>query len=670
MSDTEAHFYEFGAFRLDKNERRLLREGRRVRLTPKAVETLLILVERSGHVVSKEELIGRLWPDSFVEENNLTQYISDLRKALGTDADGRPLIETEHRRGYRFAADARERRGTEAEPIFTERTRTRVVIKEEIEETDDEAIVTRRGDAIFTGRGDAQTRGRGGVTIDVRQVRRRLSPAVVALAALVALFTIACVAYVFTARRAARDDAAAAVALPPQVRSIAVLPFESLGSGGEDEYLGVGITDALISKLGKIRQLTVRPTSAVQRYAGGGSDPVAIGRGLNVDALLYGWIQRSGGHVRVTVRLLGVGGGAALWTEEFDDERADILTMQDVIAAKVAGGLAQPLSEREWNLLRKHYTENRDAYDAYLRGRYFWNKRTAQDIREAVKYFRQAASRDPDYAQAYAGLADAYLLGGASEDKTFSAKDMARKALALDDTLAEAHTALAYYLSAVDWDWAGAETEFRSAIELDPNYATAHHWYAYHLASTGRLYEAAVEIRRAREIDPSSLIISTDAGHIAYLSGHYDEAITQYRKVLEIEPSFAEAHLRLGEVCVQTKMFAEALAEFQKAGALGKREKGFLAYAYAAQGERLSARKLLREKEEEVTVGHVGVYLIASVYAALREYDHAFAWLEVAYKWRSGELALLKVDPIFESLRADPRFQDLLRRMNLAEAHF
>lgn len=315
---------------------------------------------------------------------------------------------------------------------------------------------------------------------------------------------------------------------------------------------------------------------------------------------------------------------------------------------------------------KKPDTASSEAYDAYITGRHYWNKRTAADMREAVRYFQIAVDIDPDYAKAYAGLADAYLLGGSPEDTPYSAKDLAEKALALDDTLAEAHAARAYYLSAVEWDWAEAERAFQRAVELNPDYATARHWYAYHLASTDKPYEAMNEIRAANRIDPDSLIISTDVCHIYYLAGLYPFAIEQCRKVIESDPNFAEAHLRLGETYLQVDMFPEAIAEFQKASALGKNVKGQLGYAYAVSGRHEDARKILAEFEEDGRKGTLRSYaVVLCTYAALGNRERAFHWLEMAYKMHSGDLALIRTDPKFESLRSDPRFQDILRRMKL-----
>jgi len=310
-------------------------------------------------------------------------------------------------------------------------------------------------------------------------------------------------------------------------------------------------------------------------------------------------------------------------------------------------------------------SDNPVARDAYWKGRYYWNRRTPQDLNEAAKYFQAAIKSDPNYAQAYAGLADAYLLGGNQDEAEYSAEDLARKAIALDDSLGEAHASLAYNLSAVGWNWSEAERHFRRAIELDPNYATAHHWYAYHLASLGRLEEAKAEIRKARELNPDSVVINTDIAHILYLSRGYTQAIMHCRQVLEANPNFAAAHQRLAEAYTMTEMFDDAIAETTKARALGVNMNEVRGYLYATSGQRAKAEQFLEEMKAGVKRGEFNEVGIAATYAALDEKDEAFRWLDEAYRRKNGGLALVKIEPKFENLRSDPRFQALLKRMNL-----
>jgi tetratricopeptide (TPR) repeat protein len=362
-----------------------------------------------------------------------------------------------------------------------------------------------------------------------------------------------------------------------------------------------------------------------------------------------------------------------LWTETLDEHSNNIFTLQDTIAARVAGSLPAALTGSERALLARRYTTNPEAYEAYLKGRFFWNKRTQEGFGKAVDHFRQATSLDPGYAQAYAGLADCYALGADPlpvKEHTRRLKETAARALALDDTLAEPHASLAYYIGAVEWDWPGAEKGFQRALELNPGYATAHHWYAYHLAAMGKLEEAVAEIRRAQELDPLSLIINTDVGHILYFAGRFDEAIAQYRRVLEMDANFAVAHLRLSEAYIEKRMHQEAVAEFNEAKRLGVANPvGWMGYAHAVSGRKNEAQRELAELKRLTDLSANGNhgYRIATTYSALGDHEQALAWLESAYEaGDTGLMALIKVDPMLAGLRSHPRFTTLLRRMNLA----
>jgi tetratricopeptide (TPR) repeat protein len=343
--------------------------------------------------------------------------------------------------------------------------------------------------------------------------------------------------------------------------------------------------------------------------------------------------------------------------------------VQDRIAEHVVFGLVQALTPREKQLINKRGTQNTVAYETYIKGRYFWNKRSADGYLKAYDYFQQAIKIDPKFAQAYAGIADCYLLYGAglpTATENDAAKVYAMKALEIDDTLAEAHTSLAYAKSAIDWDWQGADTEFRRAIEINPNYLTAHHWYAYHLAAVGRLDEAILEIKRAQEIDPLSLVINTDVGHILYFARRYDEAIAQYRKVLEMDPNFRVAHCRLGEAYERQGSYSEAIAELSEAlepsedpGVLA-----WLGHAYATAGRRAEASKIIARLRTRPKMDYA--YQMALIYAGLREKDQAFACLQKAFETHNGAMAVIKTEPMLDELRSDPRYEDLLRRMKLA----
>jgi serine/threonine protein kinase/tetratricopeptide (TPR) repeat protein len=460
----------------------------------------------------------------------------------------------------------------------------------------------------------------------------------------------------------------------PRNTSLAVLPFKPIG-GEEDEYLGLGMADALITKLSKIREINVRPTSAVRKYGAQDQDPVAAGRELRVEAVIEGSVQRVGDRIRVTVQLVSVRDGAPLWAETFDENFTNIFAVQDRISEQVAQSLTLTLNTAERELLTKRYTENSEAYQLYLKGRYFWNKRTGEGMKRGIEYFDQAIRIDPNYALAHAGLADSYNVLGqfgelAPDEAMPRAKAAALRALEIDDTLAEAHASLAMVYEVYEWDWAGAETQFKRAIELNPNYANAHHWYAMFLSAAGRHDEALAEIRRAKEIDPVSLIVSTNEGWILFCARQYDSAIEQLQKSIEMDPSFANAHYKLALVYEAKGMYKEAVEEFLKHEPLSgtSQEKvATLRAAYSESGWEGFCQQQLERLKKAATEGYVSPKYFVLTYLQLGEKDRAFEWLEKAYQERGEVLLYLKVDPRFDPLRSDPRFSDLLRRVELAE---
>ncbi len=577
--------YEFGPFRLDAPERLLLRDGEPLLLAPKAFDTLLVMVANRGRILRKDDLLKAVWPETTVEESNLSQYVSALRKVLGDDPNGHRYIETVPKLGYRFVApveslEAHESRASE--------------------------------------------------------------------------------------RMASESNV---------LRSMAVLPFKNLGSEVGDEYLGLGIADAIITRLGNLRLLIVRPTSSVRKYTSLTLDPVVAGRELRVEAVLEGSIQRCDERIRVTVQLVNVRDEAPLWAEKFDVPFRDIFTVEDSTSEQVADALILKLSREEKKGLAKRYTENIEAYQLYLKGRYYWNQRSSGGLKKAIESFRQAINKDPVYALAYAGLADCYNLhshyGELSPRECFpKAKAASTKALEIDDEMAEAHTSLAFVTAWHEWDWLGAEKEFRRALELNPNYATAHHWYALYLTAQGRGSEALKEVTRAQEIDPLSLAINRDVGFVYHFGTRQCElAIEQFLKTLEMDPTFWSARWHLGLAYEQKGMYEAAIAELKQALNLaGDRSwiLGELGYAYAVSGRRKEAEKVLRELRERSQERYVSAYEIALIYAGLEAKDEAFAWLEKAYLERSYALIHLKVEPMLDSLRPDSRFADLLQRIGLA----
>ncbi|HEX8844485.1 MAG TPA: tetratricopeptide repeat protein [Pyrinomonadaceae bacterium] len=661
MSRQARHFYEFGPFRVDAAERRLLRDDQPVPLQPKDFDTLLALVSNSGHLLKKEELLKTVWPDSFVEENNLTQRISALRKALGGNGEDHTYIETIPRVGYRFAPGVREILDEDEGVIVENRTKYRIAVKEE-EESEEESETR--------GHGDAATRQLKGALRLPASLRPRVAVSLLAGAALVGLV----VALLLLMGKVEKRETSEGVK-PAPFKSIAVLPFKQLGGEAGDEYFGLGMADVLITRLSNIRQIIVRPTSAVLKYSGQAHDPVAAGRELSVDSVLEGSVHRAGEQIRVTVRLVSVRDGAPLWAEKFDAKFTDIFKVQDSISEQVARALMLKLSSEEQVRLMRRYTENTEAYQAYLKGRYFWNKRTEEGFQKGIEYFQQAIDLDSNYALAHAGLADSYTLlvvygvlpprGAMTKART-----AALRALEIDDKLAEAHTSLAHVKKWYEWDFfAGPETEYKRAIELNPNYATAYHWYGLHLAGMGRFDEAVAEMRRSLEIDPLSLISNANLGWILYVARQYDEAIEQLQKTLEMDPNFARARVYLGRVYLQKGMYAEAIRELQKAMTLLEGNNFVLAalgHAYGASGRRDEAQRVLDQLRERSKREYISAYDIARIYTGLGDKEQALRWLERAYEDKAAQLIWLKVDPQLDSLRSDLRFTDLLRRMNLA----
>lgn len=650
--------YEFGPFRLDTGKRLLLQGDDVVRLTPTAYETLLRLVENNGKVLERNELMQMIWPDSFVEEANLTVFISALRKALGDTGGQNRYIVTIPGRGYQFVAAVNPVGDEEPDLIIQRETISRITVEEQEQEIVQEPLslparqylVERQGqtsDAVLPA------------TLRPRSVSGK------PVAVIVLLIVVAAIAYFWTRREQGKSVTS--------LKSIAVLPFKSLNAKTGDEYLGLGMADALITKLSNIRQPLVRPTSAILKYSAYGQEPLAAGREMGVDALIEGSVQIDGERMRITVQLVRTSDGASLWAGTFDESFTNIFRVQDSISEQVTRALTVRLSGEEKELLAKRYTEDTEAYKLYLNGRYYWNKRTEESFKKAIEFFEQAISIDPNYAQAYAGLADALnllasqeaLLGGLSPKETFpQAKRAALRAVELDDSLAEAHAAMGTILSS-ECDWAASEREFKRAIELNPNYDVVHSFYGLLLITMGRMDEAMSEMKQAEKLDPLSITVKTNIGGILFRARAYDQAIEQVRKVVEVAPNFPRAHLVLGQVYEQKGMYAEAIAELQQTARLsGNRPVALavLAHIYAVSGNRAEAIKLLEQLQQLSTERYVSPDQMAIIYAGLGDKDKVFEWLEKELEDRSLSIGLLGIEQRFDSLRNDPRFQDLLKR--------
>src|SRR3989441_3546725 len=457
------------------------------------------------------------------------------------------------------------------------------------------------------------------------------------------------------------------------IESIAVLPFQNRSTEPDSEYLSDGLAESLIYRLSQLPNLKVSPTSLVFRYKGQEIDPIKVGKDLGVSAVLSGRITQRGDNLTISAELVDVRYNKLLWGEQYDRKTSELLATQREIAREIVDTLKLKVSGQERGLA-KHYTESNEAYQLYLKGRFYWNKRTEDGMQKSLEYFQQAIERDPNFALAYSGLADTYdllaapdAIGGMPPNEAMpKAKAAALKALEIDDTLAEAHVSLAHVNYYYDRNWAAAEREYKRALELNPNYPTAHQWYAVYLMSAGRFAEALAQTRRAQELDPFSLPINMTPGWVLLNARQYDQSIEQLRKTLEMDPHFILTHHRLGLVYEQKGKYDEAIAEFREVINLSAgKPLGItaLAHAYALAGKRAEAQKTLVESQEISKQRYVSSAAIALTYAALGDKDQAFTWLEKADKERDGTLARLKVDPRFDSLRSDPRFADLERRI-------
>ncbi len=604
VSAASPQAYEFGSYRLEPPTRRLLRSGEPVALTPKAFDTLLALVQRRDRVVDKAELMGIVWPDSFVEEANLSQTIFVLRKMLGQGPHGRSFIETVPRHGYRFVADVR---------------------------------------AQYAG---------------VKEAGAWRSRAIAA--ALLIVTALACAG--LWMHWWERSD---------PVESLVVLPFGNLSDDHEQDYLADAMTDALITNLGQISGLRVISRTSAMTYKTTTKSVPQIAHELNVDAVVEGAVQRFAGRVRVNLKLIEASTDRTVWAQSYERDLQNALELQNEIARNIASRIAVPLTAHETARLAEVKAVNPKAYEANLKGRYFWNRRSEPDMRQAIEHFEEALRLDPGYAPAYAGLADSYALYGsygwslAGGEPWRRALAAAERSLALDERLADGHTSRARIALNYELDWARAEIGYRRALELNPGYANAHHWYGYYLMLSGRLREGEAEMRRALELDPLSPIINANIGMCLYVARQYDAAIAHWRKALEMHRNYSLLHDYMTAAYVGKGMYREAVAELQKSLALSGADPSntaMLAHIYARMGRTVEARALL---SEVLSRGDAAPYFIALAYVGLGENDTAFKWLDKTLDERAGPFNELNADPLFDPLRPDPRFASLLRRMRL-----
>jgi TolB-like protein/Tfp pilus assembly protein PilF len=459
-----------------------------------------------------------------------------------------------------------------------------------------------------------------------------------------------------------------AVAIP---KSIAVLPFENLSDDSDNIYFADGIQEEILTRLAKIGDLKVISRSSTRDYQRKPRSLADIAKQLGVANILEGSVRKAADQVRVNVQLINAQTNSHLWAETYDRKLTDVFLVETDIAEAIADSLKAKLTHSERQAIAVRPTANREAYELYLKGRFLWNKRTGADLRKAIDFFNHAIAKDPNYALAYAGLADCYDLlheySDLSPKESYpKAKATATKALELDDTLGEAHTSLAYSLVNYDWDWRGAEKEYQRAIELNPNYATAHQWYAECLSMLGRHNEAIAEIKRAQRLDPLSLIINQGVGGKYLYARRYDEAMAQFHRTLELYPHFPPTHQRIGWCYAQKRMYNEAIAEMQRAVELSGNSPQMIAalgWTYAAAGRRDTAQNIIAELERRSKESYVDNYFIATIFAALGEKDEAFALLNKASAERSYWMPWINIDPQLDNLRSDSRFDALVQRV-------
>jgi DNA-binding winged helix-turn-helix (wHTH) protein/TolB-like protein/Tfp pilus assembly protein PilF len=663
--------YLFDAFRLDPARRLLEKEGETVSLTPKTFDTLVVLVRNCGRVMEKDELMQAIWPDTVVEESNLAHNISALRRIFGQKGVENRFIATVPGRGYSFVAPVQqEPPPLPAQPtnpgtlrLQYEVTRSRLTIE------DESGTI---GDALQTHQPFVNHADTTPVRVDKMPertplaapprtlARRLLRRAAIATSVLVGL-TI--VAYLVSFRSAPVKP----------IQSIAVLPFKPLVPDHRDEALEMGIADTLVTRLTSLNNLTVRPISAARRFTSLDQDPAAAGRDLQVQAVLEGSIQKADNKIRITARLINVADGKPIWTRQFDQPWTDIFAVQDAIAQRVAADLFGTLSGEEQSDLARNYTTDPEAYRLYLLGRYHWNKRSSEGMYKSIEYFRQVIEKDPGYALAYVGLADAYTTLGSyhvapPKEVLPKAKEAALRALEIDERLAEAHATMGKISNDYDWDWERSEREFRRAIELKPNYPNAHHWYSTLLVTVGRYDEAVSEANRALELNPLSAGDITQMGNILYRARRYDQAIAVLQKSVELEPNFSTTYYHLGICYVLQGRYEEALAEFQRGRAISPSAPDFVAmlgYTCGLAGRRDEALRYQAELSELSKRRYVSPFNHAAIHSGLGEMDDVFKWLEKCYEERDPAIRALKTDPLFDIVRKDGRFAGLLRRVGM-----
>ncbi|HEX4945769.1 MAG TPA: tetratricopeptide repeat protein [Blastocatellia bacterium] len=616
MEQQPRQLYEFGPFRLDVSERLLSRAGTAVPLAPKTFDVLLAFIAQPGHVLSKDELLQTVWPDSFVEENNLTDNIFRLRKALGEGENGQKFIETIPKHGYRFVAEVKALNGESAAPVLAE-----------------PALPT------ATRRSPYQR------------------PAF-----LLGIFGLLLLASVGLYRLYLGFKPA------PRIESLAVLPFSA---EPQTEYLADGITESLINNLSRLSHLRVTARATAFSYKGKEANPQQVGQSLKVSTVLTGKVALRDDALTVQVDLVDAATGTQLWGDRYQRKLSDIFAVEEEIGRQITEKLRLRLSGEEQRQLARRYTDNAEVYQLYLQGLYLFNKKTEAGLLQAIDHFEQAVAKAPNYAPAYPALANCYLMLSAKEGPSAllpKAKAAVVKALAIDNNLAEAHSSLGHLKWVYELDKAGAESALVQALKLNPNLAVAHYAYGRVLADTGRFDEALAQARQAIELDPLSIQYRKSVPYTLFLSRRYDEAIAEYKKLIVIAPEFPQTQRELGLAYEQKGMYEEAFSQLQKTYEMpenyGKTMlRADIGHLYAVWGKKAEAQQVLAELLKKSEQSYVSAYDIAVVYAGMDESEQAFRWLHRAMAQRPFWLCWLKLDPRLDGLRSDARFRDLQQRV-------
>jgi TolB-like protein/DNA-binding winged helix-turn-helix (wHTH) protein/tetratricopeptide (TPR) repeat protein len=630
MIEPSRFVYQFASFELNSETGELRKGEINLHLQPQPTRILLLLVQNAGHLVSREEVRKEIWgDDTFVDfEQSLNFCIRQIRAALNDDPEKPLFVETLPRRGYRFIAGVKALRAS-SQKASAEMLEAPVEIAAQ-----NKVVAAARRYWLALGAG---------------------------------LLALGVVTFVLVRQRVS-------LRTTPTVRiNLAVLPFQNLDGDPKDDYLSDGLTEEMITQLGALEpsRLGVIARTTAMQYRTSSKRVDQIGRELGVEYVLEGSVRREGYRIRISCQLIETGTQTHLWARDYDRELRDVLVVEAEVSQSVANSIQVRLTPESHARLATAGTVNPVAFDAYLKGRYLWNGRTTGGLEKSVGYFQEAIAKQPDYALAYAGLADTYNIFGnfglmPPKQAYPQAKAAATHALEIDSSLAEAQVALSFAQFLYDWDWT-AEDGFRKAIQLNPNYGPAHQWYGVILISRARDTEAMAEEERAQQAEPYSLIIHSVKGWVAYLAHHYDDAILACRQALELDPNFAPAHGYLGRAYEAKGMYPEAIRELEKSVRASARpnDLGSLAYAYAGAGRRDEARKLITEFERRAQSGYFPAWEIAIAYAGMGDRDQAFAWLEKAYEERCPWFIHLETEPRFESLHDDPRFQSLVRRVGL-----